>query len=110
MGRPTTTSVRGREVLKRVRRIRPFIQGSFTTTMKRCGNPRCRCAVEGPIHETTLLTWKEGNRTRTLYVPVRLREEVERCIEEGKLLKRLILEMSEAQRAFLVDKRRSSKR
>lgn len=78
--------------------------------MKRCGNPRCRCAVEGPIHKTTLLTWKEGNRTRTIYVPEELRDEVARCVEEGKLLKRLIVEMSEAQRKFLVGKRRSSRR
>lgn len=78
--------------------------------MKRCGNPRCRCAVEGPIHEATLLTWKEGNRTRTMYVPAGLREEVARCVEEGRLLKRLIAEMSEAQRAFLGGKRRSSRR
>jgi len=97
-------------VLKQVRRIGPFTQGSLTVTMKRCGNPRCRCAVEGPIHETALLTWKEDNRTRTLYVPAELREEVTQCIEEGKQLKRLIVEMSEAQREFLGGKRRSSRR
>lgn len=96
-------------MLKRVRRIGPFIQGSLTVTMKRCGNPRCRCSTEGPIHETALLTWKEDNRTRTLHIPVELREEVSQCIEEGKQLKRLIAEMSEAQREFLAGKRRSSK-
>lgn len=66
--------------------------------------------MEGPIHETTLLTWKEGNRTRTMYVPRELRKEVARCVEEGKRLKRLMGEMSAAQREFLAGKRRSSRR
>jgi hypothetical protein len=91
--------------LSEIRSIKPFLLGSVTTTLKRCGNPRCRCASEGPIHETTLLTWKEEQRTRTLHVPVDLREEVVRCIEEGKRLRRLMAEMSTAQRDFLVAKR-----
>lgn len=110
MGRPAKTSPRGRDILDKVRRIRPFIQGSLTTTTKRCGNPRCRCATEGPIHEVVLLTWKEDNRTRTMYVPAALREEVAQCVQEGKRLKRLMAEMSEAQRAFLDAKRTSNKR
>ena len=91
----------GKQVLNRIRRINPFIQGSLTVTMKRCGNPRCRCASQGPIHETALLTWKEGKLTKTLYVPVSLRKEVAKWVEEGKLLKKLINEMSEAQRSVL---------
>jgi hypothetical protein len=91
----------GRQVLSRIRKIKPFVQGSLTVTMKRCGNPKCRCASLGPIHETALLTWKEGKITKTLYVPVSLRKEVAKWVEEGKLLKKLINEMSEAQRSVL---------
>ncbi len=57
----------------------------------------------------TLLTWKEENRTHTLYVPMELRQEVERWVQEGKLLKRLVAEVSQAQREFLTSKKRSSK-
>lgn len=103
------TTPKGWEVLDRIRKIRPFIQASLTVTKKRCGNPGCRCAKEGPIHEVALLTWKEGKRTRTLYVPMELREEVARWVEEGKALKRLIREMSKAQREFLVEKKKSTK-
>ncbi len=107
MARPTLTSKSGRRILARIRKIKPFVQASLSISLKRCGNPTCRCAREGPIHETALLTWKEGGRTRTLYVPSDLRQEVARWVEEGKLLKSLIGQMSAAQRALLIRKRKS---
>lgn len=100
--RPLRTSPAGQRLLARLRTIRPFLEGSLTITTKRCGRPTCRCAVQGPLHEAALLTWKEGGTTRTLHVPVPLREEVTAWVEEAKRLKRLMHEMSEAQRAFLI--------
>ena len=109
MTRPLTTNERGRIALERLRQIKPFVQGSLSFTKKRCGNPRCRCAQEGPLHEVALLTWKEENRTRTLYVPVELRQEVEKWVQEGKLLKRLVAEVSQAQKEFLTSKKKLRK-
>lgn len=109
MPRPHMTSDEGKQILKRIRKINPFVQASLSITKKRCGNPKCRCAKEGPIHEAALLTWKEGKRTHTLYVPMELRREVAKWVEEGKLLKRLIAEMSKAQREFLMSKKKSNK-
>jgi hypothetical protein len=103
------TSDEGKRILDHIRKIKPFLQASLTITQKRCGNPRCRCTREGPIHETALLTWKEGKRTCTLYVPKELRQEVARWVEEGKRMKQLILEMSKAQRAFLIEKKKKNK-
>lgn len=103
------TNERGKIALERLRKIKPFVQGSFSFTKKRCGNPRCRCAQEGPLHEVALLTWKEENRTRTLYVPVELRQEVEKWVQEGKLLKHLMAEVSQAQKEFLTSKKKLRK-
>jgi hypothetical protein len=103
------TNEQGKQALSHIRKIKPFVQGSLTVTMKRCGNPKCRCASQGPIHETALLTWKEGKVTKTLYVPVSLRKEVAKWVEEGKLLKKLINEMSEAQRNVLQTEREKKK-
>ena len=103
------TNKRGRLALERIRKIKPFVQASLNITKKRCGNPRCRCAQEGPVHEVALLTWKEEKRTRTLYVPMAFRQEVEKWVQEGKLLKRLVAEVSQAQREFLTSKKQSSK-
>jgi hypothetical protein len=109
MPRHRMTSDRGKAALDRLRKIKPFIQASLSITKKRCGNPRCRCAQEGPLHEVALLTWKEEKRTRTLYVPLQLRQEVEKWVQEGKLLKRLVTEVSHAQKEFLTSKKKSSK-
>jgi hypothetical protein len=103
------TSQQGKQILERIRKVKPFIQASLTITRKRCGNPSCRCAKEGPIHEAALLTWKEDQRTQTLYVPVELREEAARWVQEGKVLKRLMAQMSKAQREFLISKKKSMK-
>ena len=103
------TNERGKKALDRLRKIKPFVQASLSLTKKRCGNPRCRCVQEGPLHEVTLLTWKEQNRTHTLYVPMELRQEVERWVQEGKLLKRLVAEVSQAQREVLTSKKRNRK-
>ena len=80
MARPLMTNKQGKQALDRIRRIKPFVQASLNITKKRCGNLRCRCAQEGPIHEVALLTWKEENRTHTLYVLMELRQEVERWV------------------------------
>ena len=103
------TNERGKIALEHLRKIKPFIQASLSLTKKRCGNPRCRCAQEGPLHEVALLTWKEMKRTHTLYVPMELRQEVEKWVQEGKLLKRLVAELSQTQREFLTSKKRSRK-
>jgi hypothetical protein len=109
MTRQRMTNDRGKAALERLRRIKPFIQASLNITKKRCGNPQCRCSQEGPIHEVALLTWKEEKRTRTLYVPIELRQEVKRWVQEGKLLKHLAAELSQAQREFLTSKKKRRK-
>ena len=105
-----STSAAGRKVLERLARIGPFVPASLTVTRTRCGNPRCRCAREGPIHETALLTWKEGGRTRTLHVPLELRGEVAQWIAEWKRLKGLIDRMAVVQRQFLQTRKGSIKK
>jgi hypothetical protein len=109
MARSKTTNADGRRILERIRNIQPFIQASLTITKKRCGKPSCRCAREGPIHESALLTWKEGGKTHTLYVPASYRKQVAQWVDEGKRLKRLIAQMSKAQRRFLLQEKKSKK-
>jgi hypothetical protein len=88
-------------ILDQIHAIGPFVMASLTVTRKRCVNPHCRCAQEGPIHEVALLTWKEEQKTRTMYIRIDDRKEVKKWVAEGKRLKRLIKAMSEAQRTTL---------
>ena len=104
------TSPAGRNILEQVRRVGPFIEASLTLTRKRCGRPQCRCAQEGPIHETALLTWKERAVTQTLYVPVEMRQEVQTWVNNWKGLRRLIRQMSQAQRQFLLQRKKTARR
>lgn len=100
------TSDKGKRILAQIRKIKPFVQASLTICQKRCGKRTCRCAREGPIHEAALLTWKEGQRTHTIHVPAGLRQEVARWVEEGKHLRNLMGEMSQAQKELLVSKKK----
>jgi len=104
------TNADGKRVLEKLQGIGPFLPASMTITHKKCGNPNCRCAKEGPKHETTLLTWKEGNTTQTLHVPRELRDDVARWIKEWKKLKSLIAKMGVAQKQFLKTQRRNIKK
>jgi hypothetical protein len=107
---PRATSAAGHRVLARLHRIGPFLEGSLTITTRRCGRPTCRCATQGPLHETALLTWKEDGTTRTLHVPIALRAAVATWVAEAKRLKQLSHAMSVAQRAFLIALRRQRAR
>ncbi len=109
MARLKTTNDDGKKILQQIRKTKPFLQGSLSITKKRCGNPNCRCAKEGPVHETALLTWKENKITKTMHIPISLRKEVKKWVEEGKRLKELIQQMSKTQREFLCSIRKSSK-
>jgi len=105
------TTAQGKRTLEAIRNIRPFLPASLTVTLRKCGNPACRCAKEGAVHETALLTWKDGKTTRTLHVPRELRAEVRQWIAEWKKLKKLIAQMGDAQRQrlqTLKQKRKSS--
>jgi hypothetical protein len=108
-GAPRTSSA-GQRILTRLRTIGPFLEGSLTITTKRCGKLTCRCVEAGPIHEAAMLTWKEEGTTHTLHVPRPLRDEVAAWVAEGKRLKELSHEMTLAQRAFLIARRRQRDR
>ena len=110
MKEKTATNSAGRKVLARLARLGPFLPATLTVTRSRCGNPRCRCVREGPIHETALLTWKEGGKTRTLHVPRELRRDVAQWIGEWKRLKKLVEAMAAAQRQFLQTRKKSMRK
>lgn len=108
MSRKKQTSEQGKLLLDRIRKIRPFIIGSLNVTYKKCGSPTCRCATKGELHETSFLTWKVKKKTHTLYVPKHMRGEVEKWIEEGKKLKKLMKDLSEEQKEFFKSRKKNN--
>ena len=110
MDKIPATNAAGRKVLEVLARVGPFLPATLTVTHTRCGNPRCRCVREGPIHETALLTWKEAQVTHTLHVPRALRRQVARWIAEWKKVKTLVERMGVAQRQYLQTLKKNTRR
>ncbi|OVE82706.1 hypothetical protein BVY04_00245 [bacterium M21] len=72
------------------------ISGSFVRTSRKCGQKNCQCATpEGRKHPSCVLTSKVKGKTKAIYVPVDLAEEVEGWVNERKRIKRLLQEIDE---------------
>lgn len=104
---------RAHNALLRLHQIGPFIAASLVCVPHRCGNPRCRCA-SGIGHPSWRLTYKaKGQKTKTVYVPVDLVEEVRQWTQEHRRLKKLVAEISASQIALVKlhvsEKRRKKK-
>lgn len=69
-----------------------LISGTLVRTSRRCGNPNCRCAT-GEKHPGHILTSKVKGKTKAVYVPVDMVEEVRAWTLECKRVKRLLKEV-----------------
>ena len=95
---PTTKTLkrRLRRKLAAMGKEQPFIIGSLTKIYRRCGNPNCRCAGEnGQKHSAHLLTNKVDGKTRAIYVPVDMVDEVQGWCRHYRAVKAQIKGVSE---------------
>lgn len=46
-----------------------LVRGSVVVHRRRCGKANCRCADGVELHETTVLSYSEGGRTRLVMLP-----------------------------------------
>jgi hypothetical protein len=100
----------------RVRQLRahgPLLAASLVTIAKHCGRAGCHCQ-RGEKHRGQYLTYKEEGKTRTVYVPLDLIEEVQQWIGEHRRLKHLMQELSQLTlarvRTHVVSRRRRAGR
>ena len=91
----------------------PAIAASLVTIERCCGQPGCRCQ-RGEKHKGHYLTFKQSGKTRTVYVPVGMLEEVSVWVDEHKRLKKLSQEVSqlaiELVRSHVTTRRRKAAR
>ena len=72
------------------------ISGSLAQIARKCGRENCRCADDPSARHTAhLLTSKVRGKTKSVYVPVELVEEVDHWVRERKKIKRLLKEIDE---------------
>ncbi len=79
--------------LKQLATTQPVLSASLVQMHKHCGNPSCHCLKGGPKHVGNYVTCKIANKTRTVYVPLDLVEEVRSWIAEHHRLKQLLQEI-----------------
>jgi hypothetical protein len=83
-------------IQSRVRQLQaqgPVIAASLVQIAKHCGREGCHCQT-GPKHIGHALTFKVAGKTKTVYVPQDLVEEVETWVQEHKRLRKLVREIS----------------
>jgi hypothetical protein len=98
--------------LKQLTPAGPLLAASLALVHKRCGQPSCRCHHGGPLHPAHHLTLKDAGRTRTVYVPQDLLQEVQAWVAEYQRLKHLMAEISQLTLALVkshVQQRRRKK-
>ena len=72
------------------------ISGSLAEISRRCGRPNCRCATERAArHSAHLLNSKVKGKTRSVYVPVDMVEEVSGWIQERRRIQCLLKEIDQ---------------
>ena len=79
----------------------PILAARLAQVNKRCGQPSCSCHHGGPLHQAHHLTFREGGKTRTVYVPQDLLKEVGSWVQEHQRLKALIHEVSQLTLALI---------
>lgn len=67
MSQPRLLRARARSLRSRMRKIGSMMQGSVVYRQMTCGKPNCRCRRGFP-HTYLCITYKEGGRTKTVYV------------------------------------------
>ena len=79
---------------------RPALAGTLSQVRKRCGRPRCHC-YHGEPHTAWHLTYKVKDKTRTVYVPLDLVDEVRSWISEHRRIKALLGEIHQLSVALI---------
>ena len=93
---PTHPTLIRRRLESRVRQLAarsPVLAASLVKIARRCGRPGCHCN-DGALHVGHYLSYKVAGKTRMVYVPVDLVEEVGGWIAEHRRLRQLTREIS----------------
>ena len=77
---------------KRLAGEKPVLAATLTQVRKRCGRHSCHC-YQGEPHQAWHLTYKVQGKTRTVYVPHDLLDDVRAWIAEHQRLKTLLDEI-----------------
>jgi hypothetical protein len=78
------------------------VRGSVVTHRRRCGKANCRCAAGVELHESTVLSYSEGGRTKFLMLPAEEVAAVSAAVERYRAAKTRVEEQGSAGLSALV--------
>lgn len=85
---------RRRRVARQFSEVGAVVLGSLQSQRRRCGKEGCRC-TRGELHGPyTYLSIRVGKRTRQLYVPAELAEEVQQRVALNERMQAGLAEIS----------------
>jgi hypothetical protein len=96
--------------LKKLAPQGPALAATLSLVEKTCGQPSCVCRHGGPKHTAHHLTLKQDGRTRTVYVPVDLLDDVRQWVSEHQRLRQLQAEISQLTLALVTTHVRTRER
>lgn len=92
---------RRKRLVKRLTKCDPWVGGSISEIKRICSSKGCRCKSGGPKHPAMYLVWKENQKTRGLYVPRLLENEVRKWSENYRKAKEIMHKITEIQRQII---------
>jgi len=90
-------SAKEREIVSRIHKLigKPGVLRANLVRMKRkCGNKNCRCA-KGKLHKSWYLYQSKNGKSRMLYVPDGLAEDVKGWAQKNKNIRKSLDQLSE---------------
>jgi hypothetical protein len=85
--------VKAQELRSEMRRLDLLLQASVVKRRMTCGKPGCHCA-HGTPHTAISLTYKEKNKTRTVYIAKEMQAEALQWANNWKRFRRLLKQHS----------------
>ena len=79
-----------------------MVRGTVVVHRRRCGKASCRCATGEMLHESVVLSFSEGGRTKFLMLPAAEVEAVRAATERFRAAKARLEEQANAGLAELV--------
>jgi len=76
-----------------MRQLDQMIQGSIVFRRLTCGKATCKCA-RGQLHECVCITYREGGKTKTVYVDKKRQAEALVMCANYKKMKAMLKELS----------------
>jgi hypothetical protein len=89
--------------------VAKVVRGSVVVHRRRCGKPNCRCAEGVELHESTVLSYSEGGRTKFVMLPAEEVAVVRAAVERYRAAKSRVEEQGSAGLADLIARLSSPK-